>query len=125
MGKKQIKAIMEGIAHVTETQSIVILATGRYLGEGFDLPFLETLFLTFPVSWKGTLTQYAGRLHRDYHGKEEVTIYDYVDPKIPVLSRIFQKRVKGYSSLGYTVENRERRMTQLLYCFSSSHQLTR
>ena len=103
MGKKQIKVVMDGIAQITDDQNIVILATGRYLGEGFDLPFLDTLFLTFPVSWKGTLTQYAGRLHREYHGKEEVAIYDYVDPNVPALSRMFQKRVKGYLSLGYTI----------------------
>ena len=104
MGKKQVKAVMEGIANVSEEDSLVIVATGRYLGEGFDLPFLDTLFLTFPVSWKGTLTQYAGRLHREYHGKEEVTIYDYVDHRIPVLSRMYQKRIKGYRSLGYSIK---------------------
>ncbi|WP_253952485.1 DEAD/DEAH box helicase family protein [Oceanispirochaeta sp. M1] len=105
LGKKQIKAVMQGIEKITDDQDIVILATGRYLGEGFDLPFLETLFLTFPVSWKGTLTQYAGRLHREYHGKEEVMIYDYVDAQVPVLSRMFQKRIKGYKALGYTIKD--------------------
>jgi len=105
MGKKQIKAVMEGIEQITDDQDIVILATGRYLGEGFDLPFLDTLFLTFPISWKGTLTQYAGRLHREYRGKSEVSIYDYVDINVPVLSRMYQKRIKGYTALGYTVSN--------------------
>jgi superfamily II DNA or RNA helicase len=103
LGQKQLKAIMSGLSDVREDESRVILATGRYLGEGFDLPALDTLFLTFPISWKGTLAQYAGRLHREHHGKTEVRIYDYVDTKIPVLQRMHEKRQRGYYSLGYTI----------------------
>ena len=95
---------MEDIESVPDGQGRVLLATGKYLGEGFDLPALDTLFLTFPVSWKGTLTQYAGRLHRDHYAKTEVIIYDYLDQNIPVLVRMYNKRLKGYSSLGYTVD---------------------
>lgn len=71
---------------------------------GYDGPFLDTLFLTFPISWRGTLSQYAGRLHRDYHGKEEVLIFDYADLHVPVLSRMHTKRLKGYRALGYTID---------------------
>ena len=105
MGKKQIKSIMEGLEKVPSEEALIILATGRYLGEGFDLPSLDTLFLTFPISWKGTLTQYAGRLHREFHGKEEVTIYDYVDKNVPVLMKMYGKRLKGYTALGYSIQS--------------------
>lgn len=101
MGRKQVKAIMERLDSLDHDQGLVILSTGRYLGEGFDLPSLDTLFLTFPVSWKGTLAQYAGRLHREYFGKTEVIIYDYLDASVPVLARMHSKRLKGYAALGY------------------------
>ena len=81
----------------------VIIATGRYIGEGFDDSRLDTLFLTMPISWKGTLQQYAGRLHRDYDSKKEVLIYDYVDEKIPMLQRMYKKRLTGYKAIGYEV----------------------
>ena len=70
-------------------KALVILATGKYLGEGFDLPKLDTLFLALPISWKGTLAQYAGRIHRQLDGKDEVIIYDYVDAGLPMLQRMF------------------------------------
>jgi superfamily II DNA or RNA helicase len=79
----------------------LVLATGRYLGEGFDDSRLDTLFLTMPVSWKGTLAQYVGRLHRDHQGKTEVIVYDYTDTAVPVLARVAAKRQTGYRSLGY------------------------
>ncbi len=101
MGKKQLKRIMEEINDSKIDSNIVILATGRYIGEGFDLKELDTLFLPFPISWKGTLAQYVGRLHRESVGKTEVRVYDYVDGNVPVLTRMHQKRVKGYEALGY------------------------
>lgn len=79
------------------------MATGRYIGEGFDDSRLDTLFLAMPVSWKGTLVQYAGRLHRLYEGKREVRIYDYVDQNVPILTRMYEKRLKGYRTMGYTI----------------------
>ena len=82
----------------------LIIATGRYLGEGFDDPRLDTLFLTMPISWKGTLTQYVGRLHRDHQCKREVIVYDYVDRVIPVLARMAAKRQAGYRALGYHLQ---------------------
>jgi superfamily II DNA or RNA helicase len=81
----------------------LVLATGRYLGEGFDDPRLDTLFLTMPISWKGTLAQYVGRLHRDHQGKSEVIVYDYADMAVPVLARMAAKRQTGYRALGYVV----------------------
>jgi len=81
----------------------VIVATGKYIGEGFDLPKLDTLFLALPIAWKGSLAQYAGRIHRESEGKDLVTIYDYVDSSIPMLERMFNKREKGYKAMGYQV----------------------
>jgi superfamily II DNA or RNA helicase len=81
----------------------VIVATGRYLGEGFDDERLDTLFLTLPISWRGTLTQYAGRLHRLNAAKRDVIIYDYVDFEVPVLARMHAKRRTGYKKIGYEI----------------------
>jgi superfamily II DNA or RNA helicase len=89
-----------------QNEERLVLATGRYLGEGFDDSRLDTLFLVMPVSWKGTLAQYVGRLHRDHDGKREVIVYDYVDRAVPVLARMAAKREKGYKALGYVVDSR-------------------
>jgi superfamily II DNA or RNA helicase len=96
-------AAEEQLAAVRADQERVIVATGRYLGEGFDDPRLDTLFLTLPIAWRGTLAQYAGRLHRLYDGKHAVVIYDYVDSAVPVLARMAAKRRKGYTALGYEI----------------------
>jgi superfamily II DNA or RNA helicase len=88
--------------HPAELERRIILATGRYLGEGFDEPRLDTLFLTMPIAWKGTLAQYVGRLHRDYQDKHDVVVHDYVDVAVPVLARMAAKRQSGYRALGYT-----------------------
>ena len=111
LGKKQVKAIMETIhctaaadAHTPSHEHKIILATGKYLGEGFDLPSLNTLFLVFPFSWRGMLTQYTGRLNRAYLGKKEIQVYDYVDNQVPVLAAMYRKRLKGYKGLGFVVE---------------------
>ena len=81
----------------------VVVATGKYVGEGFDLPRLDTLFLAMPIAWKGSLAQYAGRIHRESDGKTQVTIHDYVDCGLPMLQRMFNKREKSYKSMGYTI----------------------
>lgn len=107
MGKKQRKQLADQIDGVPTDQSRVILATGRYLGEGFDDKRLDTLFLTLPISWRGTLTQYAGRLHRLNAAKKEVIIYDYVDFEVPVLAKMHARRKTGYKALGYEVELQE------------------
>ena len=80
-----------------------MLATGRFIGEGFDDVRLDTLFLAMPVSWKGTLVQYAGRLHSKHHAKTEVRMMDYVDRNVPMLARMFEKRMRGYRVMGYSV----------------------
>ena len=104
MGKKQRQELKDQIANLPADQSRVILATGRYLGEGFDDERLDTLFLALPISWRGTLTQYAGRLHRLNAAKKEVVIYDYVDFEVPVLARMHGKRRASYKALGYEIE---------------------
>lgn len=101
MGARQRRAVAEQIASIPENEKRVLLATGRYIGEGFDDARLDTLFLGMPVSWKGTLVQYAGRLHRIHAGKAEVRIYDYVDRNSPTLMRMFHKRLRGYRAMGY------------------------
>jgi superfamily II DNA or RNA helicase len=101
MGTRQRRAVAEQMAAIPDTEKRVLLATGRYIGEGFDDARLDTLFLAMPISWKGTLVQYAGRLHRLYAGKAEVRIYDYVDRNSPTLMRMFRKRLRGYQAIGY------------------------
>ena len=95
MGAKQRKQLLSEIDGVPDDQPRVIVATGRYLGEGFDDARLDTLFLAMPVSWKGTLAQYVGRLHRLHHAKTEVRIYDYVDDQVPMLSKMNERRKVG------------------------------
>jgi hypothetical protein len=92
---------MASLASVSSDKPLIIIATGKYVGEGFDYPRLDTLFLATPIAWKGTLAQYAGRLHREYPGKKEVIVYDYVDIHIPVLERMYHKRLTGYAQIGY------------------------
>lgn len=103
MGKKQRKQLIEHIAAVPADEPRVIVATGRYLGEGFDDARLDTLFLTLPISWRGALIQYAGRLHRLNEAKKKVIIYDYVDFEVPVVARMYAKRRSGYKSIGYEI----------------------
>ena len=103
MGRKQLKSVLGAMAAVPAHEARVLLATGRYIGEGFDDARLDTLFLTLPVSWRGTIAQYAGRLHRLYDGKKEVRIYDYADINVPMLARMFDRRCKGYEAIGYSI----------------------
>jgi len=104
MGHRQRMMIHEQLNGIRDDDERLIIATGKYLGEGFDDARLDTLFLTLPISWKGTLAQYAGRLHRFHHDKKEVRIYDYVDLKVPVLERMYKRRMKGYRAIGYEIE---------------------
>ena len=101
--KKEREAIMEELQNLPEGEKRVIIATSKYVGEGFDYPILDTLFLTLPISWSGRVKQYAGRLHREYHEKKEVRIYDYVDSKIDSAMKMYGKRSKGYRSMGYEI----------------------
>ena len=86
----------------------MLVATGSYLGEGFDWPALDwpaldTLFLAFPLAWKGRVVQYVGRLLRAHDGKHDVEVHDYVDSLVPVLARMHSKRLTGYAALGFDV----------------------
>ena len=101
MGARADRAVRAQLAAIPPNEERILLATGRYVGEGFDDARLDTLFLALPVSWKGTLVQYTGRLHRLHPGKREVRIFDYVDREVPVLLRMFEKRLRGYRAIGY------------------------
>ena len=98
---KSRRETLERLDNIPQEESLVVVATGRYVGEGFDYLRLDTLFLALPIAWKGKVAQYAGRLHRNYQGKTEVQVYDYIDIHLPVLERMYQKRVKSYSAIGY------------------------
>ena len=102
-GTKQRRAVAERLATIPADEGRVVLATGKYVGEGFDDARLDSLFLTLPVSWRGTVAQYAGRLHRLYDAKREVRVYDYADVDVPMLARVFDRRCRGYEAIGYTV----------------------
>jgi superfamily II DNA or RNA helicase len=101
MGVKQRRKVIEQLSSIPDNEERLILATGRYIGEGFDDARLDTLFLALPFSWKGMLVQYAGRLHRLHPGKVEVQVYDYVDSAVPILVKMHAKRMKGFKTLGY------------------------
>ena len=103
MGKRELRRVRERLEAIPETEPRVLLATGPYLGEGFDDARLDTLFLALPVSWRGRITQYVGRLHRRHAGKREVRVYDYVDLNVPVCNRMFDRRSAGYEALGYKI----------------------
>lgn len=102
-GQKKSSEALEKLATIPNDEERLLLATGRYIGEGFDDARLDTLFLTMPISWKGTLRQYVGRLHRQHSGKNEVRVYDYVDQEVPVLRRMYARRLKGYKAMGYEI----------------------
>ena len=104
MGRKQRASLMDQLKNIPQDEERLIIATGRYLGEGFDDARLDTLFLASPIAWRGTVAQYAGRLHRNYEGKNEVIIYDYVDDQVPVLAGMFGKRKKSYKIIGYVMD---------------------
>ncbi len=101
MATKKHRKELARLREVPAGEPRLVLAIGRYIGEGFDDPRLDTLFLAMPVSWKGTLVQYAGRLNRSHPEKAGVRIYDYVDRQVPVLARMFERRMRGYRALGY------------------------
>ena len=104
---KEKRMKMEYLQSIPSTEPLVIVATGKYVGEGFDYARLDTLFLVLPVAWKGIVAQYAGRLHREFEGKQDVQIYDYIDIRVPVCESMYRKRLKGYASIGYRIRNNE------------------
>lgn len=101
------RAKLELLQTIAPEQPLVIVATGKYVGEGFNLPRLDTLFMALPISWKGNVSQYAGRLHRDYDGKSEVLVYDYVDIHTPLCELMYRRRLKGYASIGYQIKTED------------------
>jgi len=101
---RERREILKKLRNCPDSKKKAILATGSYIGEGFDEPRLDTLFITMPISFKGKVVQYAGRLHRSYRGKEEIRIYDYVDEEVPVLLGMYRKRTKTYKTLGYEIQ---------------------
>lgn len=108
-GTGNAKEKLETLQHLHEIsreEPLAIVATGKYVGEGFDYPRLDTLFLALPISWKGLVAQYAGRLHRENEGKKDVRIYDYIDIHEPVCDNMYRKRLKGYASIGYKIISR-------------------
>ena len=118
MPKKEREAAMKAMTEVQPEESMLLVATGQLIGEGFDYPRLDTLFLATPVSWKGVVEQYAGRLHRDYPGKKAVCIYDYVDTHIPVFDKMYAKRLRTYHRMGYslrTADTPEKQTANAIY----------
>lgn len=113
---------LEAIKAVPSDEKTIIIATGKYVGEGFDEPRLDTLFLAMPISWKGTLAQYVGRLHRNYDGKTEVIVHDYADIFVPMLDRMYHKRIRGYAELGYSMNGSTQVETSFLYDSSNFYQ---
>lgn len=103
MGRKQRQAVTDRLGTIPPDEERVLLSTGKYIGEGFDDARLDTLMLTLPVSWRGTIAQYAGRLHRLYDSKREVRVYDYADLNVPMLARMFDRRCRGYEGVGYSI----------------------
>ena len=103
MGLKQRQQLAQRISEIPDKEERLLISTGRYLGEGFDDARLDTLFLALPVSWRGTLAQYAGRLHRLHNMKKQVVIYDYADLEVPILARMFERRRRGYKAIGYEI----------------------
>ena len=100
---KEKKESLQRLQNIPPEEPLVIIATGKYVGEGFDYPRLDTLYLALPISWKGLVAQYAGRLHREYVGKKDVRIYDYIDIHEPVCDSMYRKRLKGYAGIGYKI----------------------
>ena len=113
--KEDLRAEMRA---VPPNESVVLVAIGQYIGEGFNFPRLDTMMLTMPISWQGNVEQYAGRLHRDYEGKRDVIIYDYVDAHIRVLESMYYKRLRTYKRIGYeilTTPNEEKQTINAIF----------
>ena len=120
--RKQQKLIRQEMNSLNRDESMVLVATGQLVGEGFDFPRLDTLIMATPVSWKGLVEQYAGRLNRDYEGKENVIIYDYIDANIKVFDNMYAKRLKAYKRIGYALKvgpDIQKQETNVIYDYES------
>ena len=122
---KRKREQLDLVQSVPDTESLIILATGKYAGEGFDAPRLDTLFLAMPISWSGTLAQYVGRLHRKYEGKCKAVIYDYIDIHEQILANMYKKRLRGYAKLGYAPEATEATDFKTIYTTNHLNDLFR
>ncbi len=100
---KARESLRAALLAVPPYESVILIAIGQYIGEGFNYPRLDTLLLATPISWAGNVEQYAGRLHRDYEGKQDVMIYDYVDMRVRVFDRMYTKRLRTYKKIGYSI----------------------
>lgn len=117
LSKKEQKEELSRLSMIPENEERLVIATGKYIGEGFDDARLDTLFLAMPISWKGTLQQYVGRLHRLHDNKQEVRVYDYVDNQVPILKKMFIKRQAGYKIMGYVNEENSSDKTEQMRLF--------
>ena len=100
---KERAQVRNALLTVPETDTLIVVAIGKYIGEGFNLPRLDTLLLAMPISWQGNVEQYAGRLNRDYDGKQDVIIFDYIDAHVPTLERMYHKRLRAYRQIGFEI----------------------
>lgn len=105
--QKEKRLAMERLKSILDKEPLVVIATGKYVGEGFDFPRLDTLFLALPVSYSNIVQQYTGRLHREYEGKKEVQVYDYIDIHVPGLAKMYSRRLKSYAPIGYTQQSKD------------------
>lgn len=121
MSNKEKREEIEKLQAIPKGKCIAIVATGKFVGEGFDEPRLDTLFLAMPISWKGTVQQYVGRLHRLYENKDEVQVYDYVDVHVGVLEKMYQNRLKGYYSTGYEFKSNNKYINKVNSIYSSKN----
>ena len=103
MTRRERNQVNAQLSAIPTSEDRVLLATGRYIGEGFDDARLDTLFITLPISWRGTVAQYVGRLHRLHEGKRDVRVYDYADLNVRMLERMFDRRCRAYEDVGYTI----------------------
>ncbi len=117
MKKKERHQQIDKLMNLPDSEERLLIATGKFIGEGFDDSRLDTLFLTMPISWKGTLQQYVGRLHRDHRDKDEVKVFDYVDSNVDVLQKMFEKRLKGYKNIGYSLYGQNKKKSQQIQLF--------
>ncbi|WOV88178.1 DEAD/DEAH box helicase family protein [Sporosarcina oncorhynchi] len=114
--KEQLQSLQK-IRELTDDDELLIIATGKYIGEGFDFSRLNALFLAMPISWKGLLTQYVGRLHREHNEKDEVRVYDYIDRSVPALLNMSKKRLKGFKNMGYVRQDDKQTTTEQMKLF--------
>ena len=123
-GKKQSerKEIRERLSSIPEHESLIILATGQYVGEGFNCSRLDTLFLAMPIAWDGNVEQYTGRLNRSHDGKNKVTVIDYVDHHIEMFANMYSKRLRTYKRIGYELsQDAERKPDEKFFYDSETY----